>query len=138
MEKKVIQFRKRSCGGGNGLGGDALVSLTTHGQTKTPVISITIRQPVMDKCRWRHGDRVVVDFERDATTAVFKLTRTEDVQDGYRLSCSKGQKYGAVIKMTVDEQAVPAVFPDAAKRSLVGTLLRGDANGAAIGVDYSE
>ena len=136
-EKRVLQFRKRTCAGSHGLGGDAVISLTSHGKTRTQVLCVSLRQTLMDKCRWRNSDRVFVDFEADRLTAAIRLTRTDDRKNGYALSCSKGENGGAVVKMTIDPEDVRVVFPEGNTSPLVCTLIRGDANMAELAIDYA-
>lgn len=138
MNKTVLKFRKRVGCGGRASGGAAVLSLTSHGKTRSPILCITVRKSTMEQCRWRHGDRVHVDFEPDQSIAVLRIHRTSDAKSGYSLSCSKGEKYGAVIKMTVSYEDVGVIFKDADRSPLICTLINGDANVAELAVQYPE
>jgi hypothetical protein len=92
----------------------------------------------MDHCRWRHGDRVHVDFEPDDSTPVLRIYRTSDARSGYALSCSKGELYGAVVKMTITSEDASVIFKNADPRPLSCTLIRGDASMAEMAVDCAE
>lgn len=92
----------------------------------------------MDQCRWRHGDKVHIDFEPDDSTPVVRIYRTSDSKSGYTLSCSKGDQYGAVVKMTISRDEADLIFKSADRKPLACTLIRGDANMAEMAVEYAE
>jgi hypothetical protein len=82
-----IQICKKSRGnaGSRAIGSDVYVSKVLNNGRKLG-LSIRLSRSCMDTLRWRAGDRVLIEFDREDDTGTLRLTRTESAEDGLCIS----------------------------------------------------
>jgi hypothetical protein len=131
-----IQIRKRSRGniGTRAAGSDVYVSKVINNGRKLG-LSIRVSRSCMDSLRWRAGDRVLIDFDRDGDTGTLLLTRTESAEDGLCISAlSKGGS--GQIRASLDSDHIPVMFPNG-QHGYHGQLINGGQRQGEFLIDYA-
>ena len=126
----VIQKRLQKPSPRN-MGGDMWASKQKAGSRYG--LALRLSKDVVDRLRWRDGDRISLAFGLDGDTGVFRLTRVDD-DTGYQLRVKKTGI--AAMKATVSDATLEAIFPDC-KSGYQGTLDTAKADEAMFLVDYA-
>jgi len=131
-----IQIRKKSRGsiGNKAAGSDVYLSKVINNGRKLG-LSIRLSRSCMDSLRWRAGDRVLIDFEREDDTGTLRLTRTESAEEGLCISAlSKGGS--GQIRASLDADHIPVMFPNG-QHGYHGQLVDGGQRAAEFLIEYA-
>jgi len=128
----LFVMTKKQATGPRSLGGDIYVSKQAAGTNKA--LAIRIAAPVMDRLRWRSGDKVIAEFDKQGDTGVWTLRRTED-DNGLTISQKKLGNAGQV-KSVVSADAMKQAIPNG-KTGYVGTLETVKGDSAVFLIDYA-
>lgn len=131
-----IQIRKKSRGniGTRAAGSDVYMSKVVNSGRKLG-LSIRLSRSCMDSLRWRAGDRVLIDFDRDDTTGTLRLTRTESAEEGLCISAlAKGGS--GQIRASIEPDHIPVMFPNG-QHGYHGQLVTGGPRAGEFLIDYA-
>lgn len=131
-----IQIRKKSRGniGNRARGSDVYVSKVVNNGRKLG-LSIRLSRACMDSLRWRAGDRVLIDFDRDDDTGTLLLTRTESVEEGLCISALSRGGSGQ-IRASLEADEVSVMFPNG-QHGYHGQLVNGGLRAGEFLIDYA-
>lgn len=132
-----IQIRKMTRGGcGNrSSGSDVYVSKVVNSGRKLG-LSIRLSRSCMDSLRWRPGDRVLIEFDRDDNTGTLRLTRTDSVEEGLRISAMQTSGSGQV-RASLGVDQVGVVFPNG-QNGYHGQLVSGSDRVGEFLIEYAK
>ena len=131
-----IQICKKSRGnaGSRAIGSDVYVSKVLNNGRKLG-LSIRLSRSCMDTLRWRAGDRVLIEFDREDDTGTLRLIRTESAEDGLCISAlSKGGS--GQIRASLDTEHIPVMFPNG-QNGYHGQLVNGGLRAGDFLIDYA-
>jgi hypothetical protein len=131
-----ISIRKKSRGnaGSRKVGSDVYVSKVINNGRKLG-LSIRVSRDCMDSLRWRAGDRVLIDFEREQDTGTLTLTRTDSLEEGLCISAlSKGGS--GQIRASLEPDYVPVMFPNG-RQGYHGQIVHGGPRVGQFLIDYA-
>jgi hypothetical protein len=138
--KIVFKAKVRAGRGRTGLGGDLLVSAVARGDGQEGMsMCWRFSAQVLDKLRWRVGDRVYMELDREGTTDTWTFHRVSEASgEGLKISSNARDErmYGSgAVRRTVSGEEVGSVFSSGGERRYVGFLLHGDINKATFACD---
>ncbi len=134
-EKMKISLRKKRYSGGvRGSGNDVCITRVMNA-SRNHGVSIRVSSRCMDLLRWRPGDRVLVDIEREGELGTLRLERTNSEQDGLCLSAIS-KSGSAQVRASLDTDQVAVLFPDG-QRGYYGRFVKGDHGAGEFEVDYA-
>lgn len=120
---------------GRAVGSDVYVSKVVNNGRKLG-LCIRLSHKCMDSLRWRAGDRVLIDFDRDGDTGTLLLTRTDSAESGLCISgLGKGGSSGQ-IRASLNADHLPVIFPNGAP-GYHGQLINGSPNSGEFLIDYA-
>ena len=131
-----IEIRKRARGniGNRAAGSDVYMSKVINNGRKLG-LSIRLSRSCMDSLRWRAGDRVLIEFDREDNTGTLKLTRTDSAEEGLCISAlSKGGS--GQIRASLDSEHVAVMFPNC-QHGYHGQLVNGGPRNGEFLFDYA-
>lgn len=131
-----IHIRKKSRGNGGNrvIGSDVYFSKVVNNGRKIG-LSLRLSRACMDQLRWRTGDRVLIDFERENETGTLTLTRTESVDEGLCISAI-GKTGSGQVRGSLELDDVPYMFPNGQK-GYHGQLVNGGPRAGEFLIDYA-
>ena len=135
---KMVFKAKRRGNLNSNKGGDIYVSGISGGSKSRFAISVRFSQEILDRLRWRIGDRVYMELDRDGSTDTWTFFRVPETDtEGLKLS-GNGHKNGpASVRRTTNEDEIAAVFPNC-KRGYQGFFVEGDSTKAVFVVDLDQ
>ena len=131
---------KAKCPGGHArnAGGDIYVSGISGGKSSRFAICVRLSEEILDKLRWRIGDRVFMELERDGTTDTWTFHRVADTDpEGLKISANGKDDGPGTVRRTASQDEISAVFPNC-KRGYQGFLMEGDSKRAVFAVDLNQ
>ncbi len=133
--KMKISIRKKASGNRHGRSSksDLYMSKVVNNGRKIG-LSIRISRPTMDVLRWRAGDRVTIDFERDGDTGTLLLTRTDSADDGLCISAI-GKTGSGQVRASLELDNVPYMFPNG-QRGYHGHCVNGGPSAGEFLIEY--
>jgi len=99
-------------------------------------LSVRLSKKSMDALRWRAGDRVLIDFDRESETATLTLTRTESEEDGLRIS-AVGKTGAGQVRASLGEDHISSIFPNG-KAGYYGQLINAGNRAGEFLIDYAD
>ena len=132
---KMVFKAKRPGSGARGAGGDIYVSGIKAGTTGRNALCVRFSEGVMDRLRWRIGDRVYMELDRDGSTDTWTFTRVAgDDNSGLKISAN-GRSHGpGTVRRACDDDEIKSVFANC-RRSYQGFMVEGDSKRAVFVVD---
>lgn len=115
-------------------GGDIYVSGIGAGEEGRHALCVRFTAEILDRLRWRVGDRVYMELDREGTTDTWTFVRVGEDMDGLKLSANGRGSGPATVRRTCDEDEIKAVFPNC-RRGYQGFLVEGDSKRAVFAVD---
>lgn len=97
-------------------------------------LSVRLSRDTMDALRWRAGDRVLIDFEREDNSGKLMLTRTDSVEDGLCIS-ALGKSGSGQVRASLELDAVPYMFPNG-QNGYHGELVNGGPRAGQFLIQY--
>ena len=133
--KILIRKRSRGSVGNRAAGSDVYVSKVINNGRKIG-LSVRLSKACMDQLRWRAGDRVLIDFDRDGDAGTLTLSRTDSADDGLCIS-AMGKGGSGQVRATLEEDHIPLMFPNG-RAGYHGQLINGGAMSGEFIIDYAE
>lgn len=97
-------------------------------------LAVRLSSETMDRLRWRHGDRLIMDFDKDGTTGVWTLRRTGD-EDGVTIVV-KSRGGAGIVKASLPSEDLNRAIPNG-ERGYVASLDSHKGDVATFLVDYA-
>jgi hypothetical protein len=128
--RMIFKSKKKSV---RSQGGDIYVSKTK--QEDRWALCFRFSEEVLNRLRWRAGDRVFAELERDGSTDTWTMTRVpDDNTEGMKIS-PQGHGNGC-IRRSCEKDEIDAVFTNCCS-GYTGWLVEGDIKRATFAVDTS-
>ena len=132
--KMVFKAKRHRLAGG--AGGDIYVSRISGGGGRH-ALCFRFSEQVLDRLRWRAGDRVYMELNRDGSVDEWTFTRVPETdRDGLKMSASGRNDGSATVRRTCDEEEIKSVFTNC-RTGYSGFFAEGDSKQARFLVDTS-
>ena len=134
---KMVFKAKSKCGGVRGEGGDIYVSGVNGGGTSRHALCVRFTADVLDRLRWRIGDRVYMELDREGSTDTWTFVRvSENDPNGLKISGKEGSDGPGTVRRSCDEDEISSVFPGG-RGGYPGFMIEGNGKSAVFAVDTS-
>ena len=130
----LFQVLKKRPQGPRSVGGDIYVS-KQKASGGTHQLAFRISADVMDRLRWRRGDKVIPEFDIEGDLGVWTLTPS-DLEEAVVIH-AKGPAASGQIKASISPANMDLVFPNG-RTGYVGQFAEVKGGVAKFLVDYSE
>jgi hypothetical protein len=135
---KMVFKAKRPGGGVRSAGGDIYLSGISGGKNSRHALCVRFSEDVLHRLRWRIGDRVYMELDRDGSTDTWTFNRVpEDDVEGLKISANGRDDGPGTVRRTCGEDEMKSVFPNC-RRGYQGFLVEGDSKRAVFVVDLAD